>query len=90
MAHAVNTSGIPSASSFRVSGFMRKKPDYQNIACAPSFKLATGYWQLLYAASSFTASRNTFVCRSTSSFSVCGDISAMLWKGVNRIPRFIA
>jgi len=31
-----------------------------------------------YPANSFTASRNTFVCRSTSSASVCGDISAML------------
>jgi len=29
-------------------------------------------------ANSFTASRNTFVCRSTSSASVCGDISAIL------------
>ena len=31
-----------------------------------------------YPANSFTASRNTLVCRSTSSASVCGDISAML------------
>ncbi len=31
-----------------------------------------------YAANSRTASRNTFVCRSTSSASVCGDISAIL------------
>src|SRR5665213_557257 len=39
-------------------------------------------------ASSPTASLNTSWCRSTSSLVVAGDISAMLWNGVIRIPRF--
>ena len=37
--------------------------------------------------SSATASPKTSWCRSTSSAVVAGDISAMLWKGVMRIPR---
>ena len=41
-------------------------------------------------ASSSTASRKTSVCRSTSASVVAGDMSAMLWNGVSRIPRFSA
>ena len=43
-----------------------------------------------HATSSLSASRKTFVCLSTSSASVCGHIKAMLWKGVSRMPRFMA
>jgi hypothetical protein len=41
-------------------------------------------------ASSSTASRKTSVCRSTSASVVAGDINAMLWNGVSRIPRLRA
>ena len=34
------------------------------------------------------ASRSSSVCRSTSAAVVCGAISAMLWNGVMRMPRF--
>ena len=38
-------------------------------------------------ASSAAASSKTSVCRSTSASVVAGDIRAMLWNGVRRIPR---
>ena len=37
-----------------------------------------------------TLSRNTWVCKSTSSSLVSGEISAMLWNGVIKIPRLSA
>ena len=37
---------------------------------------------------SLAISAKTAVCRSTSSSVVAGDMSAMLWKGVIRMPRF--
>ena len=38
--------------------------------------------------SSATSSPKTSVCRSTSASVVAGHISAMLWNGVSRMPRF--
>ena len=53
-------------------------------------KYATDSGINLWAVSSAAASPKTFVCRSTSASVVAGDISAMLWNGVSRIPRLSA
>jgi hypothetical protein len=62
VAHAVNITGAAKTKSVEAERLMRR-----NQTTRPP-----------YAANSRTASRNTFVCRSTSSASVCGDINAML------------
>jgi len=62
----------------------------QGIRGSSQFSVPASQSGIFHPASSFTASRKTRVCWSTSSFSVAGDINAMLWKGVSKIPRFMA
>jgi hypothetical protein len=85
VAQSVKISVAPSASSSgRAERVMRTASEYQNALLIRSSS------KLDYPTSSSTASRNAFVWLSTSSLSVCGHISAILWKGVSRIPRFMA
>ena len=89
MAHAVRRSVAASAhESLSQYLFTEKKQTIRRPDNRPPFA-ANREWevglsrQVSFAsqlANSRTASRNTLVCLSTSSASVCGHISAILWK----------
>ena len=79
VAHPVHINGTHSAAhSVGAMHFMRK--EQSNTGKAGNRSLVAGATPSLatYPTNSLTASRKTFECLSTSSFSVGGDMSAML------------
>jgi len=71
------------------AGFMKGEQQNNRRGLQPTDSCATA-GSANYATSSFTPSRKTRVCWSMSEASVCGDINAILWNGVSRMPRFMA
>ena len=71
------------------AGFMKGEQQNNRRGLQPTDSRATA-GAANYATSSFTPSRKTRVCWSMSEASVCGDINAILWNGVSRMPRFMA
>ena len=84
----------PSADAFRAGALTLEATTRPTISASTTSAIGAAERAVVraggHAANRSTAAPNTSVWRSTSPASWCGDSSAMLWKGVSRMPRLSA